>query len=140
MTPEKWTAVRKALYAVIPAVGMLAVAFGLASAETWQVIAGVAVQVIGLVTAFFNTSPSKTAEHEQRQQELEQTQAELAELAAAPAVQAPTFAEDATAPVVAAGFLGGQGEPIPAEPPLVNPQGAPEAPTADDGYEPKHAA
>ena len=58
LTSEQWASIRKFTYALVPLVGNLLIALGLVSTELWQIISGIALQVITFVVAFFNVTPT----------------------------------------------------------------------------------
>lgn len=58
LTSEQWASVRKFAYAVIPLVGNLLIALGFVSTELWQIISGIALQVVTFGVAFFNVTPT----------------------------------------------------------------------------------
>lgn len=131
MTTEKWAIVRKTLYALVPAVGTILIATGHVSQESWEVIAGVIVQVITLFVAFFNTSPTDQADLEHLREtvapKLKSAEQQLKVLREQQQAQAEEGERDDVHPIV-----GGQGDPVKPSTPLVNPQGALE-------YEPRHS-
>lgn len=58
LTSEQWASIRKFAYALVPLVGNLLIALGLVSTELWQIISGIALQVITFTVAFFNVTPT----------------------------------------------------------------------------------
>lgn len=58
LTSEQWASIRKFAYALVPLVGNLLIALGLVSTELWQIISGIALQVITFAVAFFNVTPT----------------------------------------------------------------------------------
>lgn len=126
MTEEKKAVIRKALYGLLPIVGSVLTAFGVVSADKWQVIAGLVTNVIGLVIAFIHTSPSDHAELAGLRADatLRDTSAAVQD-SLAEAINtvvgsttigvAPSYSQD----------VNNQGSPNPPEPQVVNPQGKP---------------
>lgn len=126
MTPEKFAAIRKALYGLVPIIGTILTAYGVVSAEKWQVIAGLLVNIGTLALAFFNTSPAAHAElAEYRAADATQGTSAAVQDSLAEAISAAVSAIPAPAPAADDAGLGGQGAPTPPPADVVNPQGPP---------------